>query len=144
MEDFDPERSSREMRKVNRRIYRETYVSLCSAFGSVHSLDVKLLHLLYEGRQNLIGVLALCVLSCFSLKKNQVYDEIGRILADSRDLCDCLQAQCPGCHFPCNKCDSTKCGMECRCSRRWYYSEIEIEGTDQKVTFPEPLPQPSY
>ena len=27
MEDFDPERSTREMRKVNRRIYRETYVT---------------------------------------------------------------------------------------------------------------------
>lgn len=26
MEDFDPERSAREMRKMNRRIYREKYV----------------------------------------------------------------------------------------------------------------------
>ena len=68
------------------------------------------------------------------LKKNQVYDEKGRMLADSSNLCDCLEAKCPGCHFPCPKCGSEKCGAECRCNRRWYYSEVEVEGRGRKRT----------
>ncbi|KAK2157838.1 hypothetical protein LSH36_184g12052 [Paralvinella palmiformis] len=93
MEDFDPECSAREMRKVNRKIYRET------------------------------------------VRKNQVYDEQGRLLTDiSKDLCDCLEKTCPGCHFPCTKCGSQKCGAECRCNRRWYYSELKVEGGNFKLT----------
>ena len=68
----------------------------------------------------------------FRLKKNQVYDEYGRVLADSSNRCDCLEPRCPGCHFPCPKCGSEKCGVECRCNRRWYYSELEVEGTNRK------------
>ena len=69
------------------------------------------------------------------VRKNQVYDERGRLLADiSRDLCDCLEKTCPGCHFPCSKCGSQKCGAECRCNRRWYYHELEVEGGTLKLT----------
>ncbi|ELU06727.1 hypothetical protein CAPTEDRAFT_161019 [Capitella teleta] len=93
MDNFDPERSSREMRKVNRRIYKET------------------------------------------VRKNQVYDSKGRLLHNSQKHCDCLQSECPGCHFPCPKCGSTRCGAECQSNRRWYYCEVEVEGTSLKRSF---------
>ena len=64
-----------------------------------------------------------------------VYDELGRLISDLRDLCDCLDAACPGCHMPCPKCYSQKCGAECRCNRRWTYQEVEIEGAGQKLVF---------
>ncbi|XP_029649710.1 uncharacterized protein LOC115223330 [Octopus sinensis] len=92
MEDFDPERSAREMRKMNRRIYRE------------------------------------------NVKKNQMYDEAGRLLDNSKDVCDCLDEDCPGCHFPCRKCGSEKCGTECRCNRKWVYELVEIEGTNLVIS----------
>lgn len=28
--------------------------------------------------------------------------------------CDCQVATCPGCFYPCEKCQSTKCGIHCR------------------------------
>ncbi|XP_048736152.1 ARL14 effector protein-like [Ostrea edulis] len=94
MEDFDPERSAREMRKMNRRIYRE------------------------------------------NIKKNQVYDENGILLENSQDLCDCLDIICKGCHFPCPKCGSMKCGTECRCGRKWIYEHVEVEGTNLLLKWP--------
>ncbi|XP_052101361.1 ARL14 effector protein-like [Mytilus californianus] len=101
MDNFDPERSAREMRKMNRRIYRE------------------------------------------NIKKNQVYDELGLYLENSNDICDCLSMNCPGCHFPCTKCGSEKCGQECRCCRRYIFESIEIEGTKTVVQFPEEI-TPSF
>ena len=64
-----------------------------------------------------------------------MYDCTGRLVADSRDLCDCLEPDCPGCHMPCPNCDSEKCGQECRVNRRWVYHEVEIEGGEQKFYF---------
>ncbi|KAK7481110.1 hypothetical protein BaRGS_00027650 [Batillaria attramentaria] len=89
MSDFDPERSKREMRKLNRKIHKDTK------------------------------------------KQNQMYDETGRLLENSLDVCDCLETDCPGCHFPCPKCGSEKCGVECRSGRRWTYEQVEVEGTNQ-------------
>ncbi|KAG7310565.1 hypothetical protein JYU34_003356 [Plutella xylostella] len=88
LENFDPETSARERRKLNRRNY---------------SL----------GR-----------------KTKSLYDDCGRIGATGKDLCDCLDETCPGCHFPCPKCSSGKCGHECRMNRKWMYDRIEIEGND--------------
>ncbi|KAI0216283.1 ARL14 effector protein [Lamellibrachia satsuma] len=96
MENFDPDRSAREMRKVNRRIYRD------------------------------------CI------RKNQTYDDRGRLLMDSRDICDCLEPNCLGCHFDCTKCGSPKCGPECRRNRRWYYQDVEVEGANHKIHFNNP------
>ncbi|XP_064625418.1 ARL14 effector protein-like [Lineus longissimus] len=102
MDNFDPERSSREMRKMNRRIYKE------------------------------------------NLRKNQMYDEYGRLLDDLRDLCDCLLEECDGCHFPCTKCKSTKCGIDCRINRRYVYDQVEIEGSRTVINFSDTLEQMVY
>lgn len=50
----------------------------------------------------------------FSRKSKNIYNEAGHIAATGRDLCDCLDETCPGCHFSCTKCTSNKCGHECR------------------------------
>ncbi|XP_033125211.1 ARL14 effector protein-like [Anneissia japonica] len=61
-------------------------------------------------------------------KKKMVYNEQGLLQESGRDLCDCLNHQCPGCHFPCPLCKSPKCGNECRCKRKWLYEQVEVEG----------------
>ena len=70
------------------------------------------------------------------LKNNQsllksskkVYDSKGVLLHNRRDMCDCLTEDCPGCHFPCPKCKSSKCGHECRRNRMWEYDSVEVDG----------------
>ncbi|CAH0727399.1 unnamed protein product, partial [Brenthis ino] len=88
LENFDPETSARERRKLNRRSY-------------------------FMNR------------TC-----KKLYNEKGLLAATGQDLCDCLDETCPGCHFPCAKCSSNKCGHECRINRKWMYDKIEIEGND--------------
>jgi hypothetical protein len=80
----------------------------------------------------------------FSLRKNQMYDEYGRLLDDLRDLCDCLVEECDGCHFPCTKCKSTKCGIDCRMNRRYVYDQVEIEGSRTVINFSDTLEPISY
>ncbi|XP_015115240.1 ARL14 effector protein [Diachasma alloeum] len=63
-------------------------------------------------------------------KKHVLYDESGIFMQNGMNLCDCLRQDCPGCHYPCPKCGSTKCGHECRIHRRWAYECIENEGSD--------------
>ncbi|CAG4978345.1 unnamed protein product [Parnassius apollo] len=88
LDNFDPETSARERRKLNRKSY-------------------------FMNR------------NC-----KKIYNERGQIAATGKDLCDCLDETCPGCHFPCTKCNSNKCGHECRVNRKWMYEKIEIEGND--------------
>ncbi|CAL1538091.1 unnamed protein product [Lymnaea stagnalis] len=94
MVDFDPEKSKREMRKMNRRIYSK------------------------ESR------------------KTNFYDDKGLLLEAQMDLCDCLHRDCPGCHFPCPRCNSSKCGTDCRCNRKYTIDLIEVEGTDMIYNYP--------
>ncbi|NXX10227.1 A14EL protein, partial [Podargus strigoides] len=55
------------------------------------------------------------------------YDKRGRLLCNNIDLCDCLDENCLGCFYPCHKCNSNKCGPECRCNREWIYDRIQAE-----------------
>ncbi len=57
-----------------------------------------------------------------------MYDEKGLLFGTDLDLCDCLDDACPGCHFPCPKCRSSRCGQECRQGRRWQYDVVEQDG----------------
>ena len=78
--------------------------------------------------------------SCFfSKKKSQLFDERGILVTHGIDLCDCLQYDCPGCHMPCPKCASLKCGSECRCNRKWVYEYFESEGTGNTYTWPDSM-----
>ncbi|XP_029438838.1 ARL14 effector protein [Rhinatrema bivittatum] len=60
--------------------------------------------------------------------KSKVYDNQGLLLFNGMDLCDCLDEDCLGCFYACPSCGSNKCGVECRCDRKWLYEQIEIEG----------------
>ncbi|KAJ8281004.1 hypothetical protein GJAV_G00062230 [Gymnothorax javanicus] len=60
--------------------------------------------------------------------KSKVYDSRGLLIASGRDICDCLDVDCMGCFYPCPDCGSRKCGVECRCDRKWLYEQVEVEG----------------
>jgi ARF7 effector protein C-terminus len=90
LRNFDPEKSTREKRKLNRKNYSTAVVS----------------------------------------KSNTMYDEKGRHRESGLNLCDCLDMSCPGCHFNCPNCTSTKCGPVCRSNRKWTYEQIEHDGKD--------------
>ncbi|KAK1159721.1 ARL14 effector protein-like [Acipenser oxyrinchus oxyrinchus] len=60
--------------------------------------------------------------------KSKVYDSAGLLISSGLDLCDCLDEDCLGCFYPCPECRSRKCGVECRCDRKWLYEQVEIEG----------------
>ncbi|XP_066556870.1 ARL14 effector protein isoform X2 [Amia ocellicauda] len=60
--------------------------------------------------------------------KSKVYDSDGLLISSGRDLCDCLDSECLGCFYPCPECNSRKCGVECRCDRKWLYEQVEVEG----------------
>ncbi|KAM9167777.1 ARL14 effector protein-like [Mergus octosetaceus] len=64
------------------------------------------------------------------------YDKHGRLLCNNIDLCDCLERNCLGCFYPCPKCNSNKCGPECRCNRKWVYDTIETESGNVISAFP--------
>lgn len=59
-----------------------------------------------------------------------MFDEKGRYRSNGADICDCLDNTCPGCHFPCPNCKSTKCGPACRVNRKWPFESIEHDGKD--------------
>ncbi|XP_076684641.1 ARL14 effector protein [Andrena cerasifolii] len=69
-------------------------------------------------------------------KRHALYNENGVYMQTGDDLCDCLNLNCAGCHFPCPKCSSPKCGHECRNTRKWIYESIENEGSDIVIRNP--------
>nr|XP_022900499.1 uncharacterized protein LOC111413687 [Onthophagus taurus] len=64
-----------------------------------------------------------------------VYDSMG-VHISGIDLCDCLQENCPGCHFKCPSCSSFKCGTECRVNRKYIYEQIEYHGYEFNIKNP--------
>ncbi|XP_039205653.1 ARL14 effector protein-like isoform X2 [Crotalus tigris] len=74
---------------------------------------------------------------CFNTTKKTLkkYDKHGHLISNKTDLCDCLEKNCLGCFYPCPKCNSTKCGAECRCNRKWVYEQIQVEA-GQIIRFP--------
>lgn len=77
------------------------------------------------------------LLLCRVMKK---YDKSGRLICNDVDLCDCLEKNCLGCFYPCPKCNSNKCGPECRCNRRWVYDAIVTESGEVINTLPFSVP----
>ena len=67
--------------------------------------------------------------------KNNVYDEKGILISCGKDVCDCMDDSCPGCHFPCPKCRSNKCGNECRQNRKWMFESVELDGNPNSVKY---------
>lgn len=65
-----------------------------------------------------------------------LYDDKGKHVATGMNLCDCLSEECSGCWFECAKCDSTKCGTECRVFRKYIVDSIEYHGYDKTVRNP--------
>ncbi|XP_058831179.1 ARL14 effector protein [Topomyia yanbarensis] len=59
-----------------------------------------------------------------------LYTDRGVHRETGRDMCDCLDLSCPGCHFPCLLCGTTKCGSHCRVNRKWMYESIEHDAKD--------------
>ncbi|XP_057300408.1 uncharacterized protein LOC130631783 isoform X1 [Hydractinia symbiolongicarpus] len=57
-------------------------------------------------------------------KKATLHDNNGCLKSTGQDLCDCMIADCPGCHYPCPQCNSEKCGSTCRCDRKWTYDLV--------------------
>ncbi|CAP28782.1 Protein CBG08995 [Caenorhabditis briggsae] len=53
------------------------------------------------------------------------------------DLCDCLDAKCDGCQWPCKTCSSRKCLIGCRTNRREMAAKCEemftVEGASSHV-----------
>ncbi|XP_056463749.1 ARL14 effector protein isoform X3 [Gadus chalcogrammus] len=60
--------------------------------------------------------------------KSKLYDAKGVLISSGKDMCDCLDVDCMGCFYPCPDCGARKCGVECRCHRKWLYEQVEVEG----------------
>jgi len=104
---FDPDKSRREQRKVKQLFSSSTQSQTLLSPEKKDKKDIKLKN---------------------PTKRRNYHDKYGVRLLDGKDVCDCQQLNCPGCHFPCGSCSSEKCGVECRCGRRWTYEElVEIE-----------------
>ncbi|XP_055858992.1 ARL14 effector protein [Episyrphus balteatus] len=65
--------------------------------------------------------------------KNSLYDEYGRVKHNKADVCDCMDEECNGCWFECESCMGTKCGIQCRVNRKFFYDCITFDGKDATI-----------
>lgn len=119
--DFNPQTSTRERRKLTRAGLYRICRSVCCRTASCF-------------------IAASCQFYCKtcvllrSTITNALHDRDGKMIDEGADLCDCLEPECPGCHFPCHKCGSLKCSIDCRKNRKWTPDIIELEGTGKTLT----------
>lgn len=64
------------------------------------------------------------------------FDSAGRYRATRIDACDCLDANCVGCFFPCKQCGKSKCGTFCRRNRDDVVISIDTQGKTSQITNP--------
>ncbi|VDM56630.1 unnamed protein product [Angiostrongylus costaricensis] len=59
-------------------------------------------------------------------EKRQVFhDKRGKLIIPGEEcitICDCLLAECHGCHWPCEHCGSRLCGTMCQQNRKKFVS----------------------
>uniref|UniRef100_A0A8C7Q153 THAP-type domain-containing protein n=1 Tax=Oncorhynchus mykiss TaxID=8022 RepID=A0A8C7Q153_ONCMY len=83
------------------------------------------------------GILARCV-SCF-LSSRTFHTLLFWCMtakgacSPAARTCDCLDADCMGCFYPCPECSSRRCGVECRCDRKWLYEQVEAGVYDRDL-----------
>ncbi|VDN60906.1 unnamed protein product [Dracunculus medinensis] len=64
------------------------------------------------------------------------HDEDGNLVLQDGTLiklCDCLQKECSGCHFPCRNCGSQMCGPECQKGRHFVIESIELHQSPLQI-----------
>ncbi|EFO86770.1 hypothetical protein CRE_04730 [Caenorhabditis remanei] len=76
------------------------------------------------------------------------HDKTGKLSTTTKgqteviDLCDCLNPDCDGCHWPCATCKSRKCVFQCRQGRRDMIARVEemftVEGTKEHASATNP------
>lgn len=91
----------------------------------------------FDSNPLFVKVFGIC--TCRASYTNALHDRDGKMIGDGTDFCDCLELNCPGCHFPCVKCGSQKCSVDCRKNRKWTPDHIELEGTERVVTLDKTL-----
>lgn len=138
LDNWTPENSHRETRKLTRKIYNQSSGHEKKASGSPKQQQQQ-----QQPQQNKpkSSKRAAAMRQWWAKRlqnqvahKNRYYDEKGTLVKwNNADVCDCLEDDCPGCHFPCPKCGSPKCGHECRVNRRWVYDHLEVEGKDGTI-----------
>uniref|UniRef100_A0A0K0DKC5 ARF7EP_C domain-containing protein n=1 Tax=Angiostrongylus cantonensis TaxID=6313 RepID=A0A0K0DKC5_ANGCA len=72
-------------------------------------------------------------------EKRQVFhDKRGKLIIPGEEcitICDCLLAECHGCHWPCEHCGSRLCGTMCQQNRKKFVSQVKQLGvTPETVT----------
>lgn len=66
-------------------------------------------------------------------QNRSTFDGNGRYRTGGQNVCDCLIENCVGCHFPCPKCKSPKCGNECRQYRQYAYGYVFSEASKTTI-----------
>jgi len=113
---FNPDKSDREKAKIARKLEQENMKAKEDTWATFNPDQSE------REKAKMARKIAV------AKEKKKIYDDKGHLVGSGLDLCDCLDDNCVGCHFPCPKCRSVKCGHECRQNRKWQYETVEIDG----------------